>query len=139
MEIINIYIIKMDWVTIITAIIAALSGGGLISLLTIREQKKALKIENKDKESDICIKLVNELQDQIEKLNERADKKDARITELEDTNAVLRQQLDEKNTALAKAILLRCTRLACDRRRPPLGYSELSPAELMEEDKIKEQ
>lgn len=71
-------------------------------------------------------------------LNERIDKKDARITELEDRCVILRQQLDEKNTALAKATLLRCTRLACDRRKPPLGYSELSPAELLEESEGKE-
>lgn len=128
----------MDWITIITAIIAALSGGGLISLLTIREQKKALKIENKDKESDICLKLVNELQDQIEKLNDRADKKDARITELEDTNAILRQKLDEANTALAKATLLRCSKLNCSSRIPPLGYSELTPKELMLEKRLSE-
>lgn len=121
----------MDWITLITAIIAALSGGGLVSLLTIREQRKSLKIENKDKESDICIKLVNELQDQIEKLNDRADKKDARITELEDTNAALRQKLDETNTSLAKATLLRCSKLSCSTRIPPLGYSELTPDELL--------
>lgn len=129
----------MDFTSIIIAIIGALAGGGLVSLLTIRETRKSMKIDNKAKEDDRWNKLADELQDQNETLNERIDKKDARIIELEDRNAILRQQLDEKNTALAKATLLRCTRLACDRRKPPLGYSELSPVELMEEDKVEEQ
>lgn len=128
----------MDFTSILIAIIGALAGGGLTSILTIRETRKSMKIDNNAKEDDRWNKLADELQDQNETLNERIDKKDARIIELEDRNATLRQQLDEKNTALAKATLLRCTRLACDRRRPPLGYSELSPAELMEEDKVEE-
>ncbi len=121
----------MDWVSIIIAIIGSLTGGGLISLFTIREQKKGMKLDNAEKEDGRWSKLVNELQGQIEKLNERCERKDARITELEDTNAVLRQKLDETNTALAKATLMRCSKLGCKTRIPPFGYSELTPEELM--------
>lgn len=128
----------MDFTSILIAIIGALAGGGLTSILTIRETRKSMKIDNNAKEDDRWSKLADELQDQNETLNERIDKKDARIIELEDRNAILRQQLDEKNTAIAKATLLRCTRLACDKRKPPLGYSELSPAELLEETKVEE-
>ena len=120
----------MDWVSIIIAIIGALAGGGLISLLTIRETKKSMKIDNAEKEDNRWSKLVNELQEQIEKLNEKKKKRDARITELEDTNASLRQKLDETNTALAKATLMRCSKLGCKTRIPPFGYSELTPEEL---------
>ena len=123
----------MDWVSIIVAIIGALSGGGLISLLTIRETKKGLKVENKDKESDVYIKLINELQDQIEKQNERLDKKDALIQEKDDSISELRTRLDVVSTDLAKASLLKCTRLGCKERKPPLGYTELSPDELITE------
>jgi len=66
-------------------------------------------------------------------LHERLEKKDERIIELEDRSAELRAKLDETNTALAKASLLKCNRLNCDKRRPPLGYTELSPAELIAE------
>ena len=89
------------------------------------------EIENKDKEQEIHLKLIDELQDQIDKLNERLDKKDALIEEKSDTIAVLRQKLDETNTALAKATLLKCSRLACKDRIPPLGYSELTPEEVI--------
>lgn len=120
----------MNLVSIIELIVAFIGGGGLISLLTIKERKKGLKLENEEKEDSRYSKLVDELQDQVEKQNERLDKKDARITELEDTNASLRQELDVARTAAVKASLLRCNRLNCERRSPPLGYTELTPEEL---------
>lgn len=129
----------MEWTTIIVAIVGALAGGGLVSLLTIRETKKGKQLENKEKEDNRWSKLCDELQDQIESLNERLVKKDERITELEDTNADLHIKLDESNTALAKATLLKCSKLACKDRIPPLGYSELTPEEVIRFNKQMEQ
>ena len=127
----------IEWTTIITALIAALLPSGLIGFFTIREQRNAAKLANKEKETDIrekednrWSKLCDELQDQIENLNTRLAQKDERIIELEDSNALLRQHLDETNTALAKANLLKCSKLACISRIPPLGYSELTPEEI---------
>ena len=129
----------IEWTTIITALIAALiPTGGFIGFFTIREQRNAAKLANKEKETDIkdkedsrWSKLCDELQDQIENLNIRLGQKDERIIELEDSNASLRQHLDETNTALAKANLLKCSKLACISRIPPLGYSELTPEEII--------
>ncbi len=128
------------WTTIITNILSLLLTGGLVTVICLREIKKSKQlendgkqIENKDKESEIYLKLINELQDQIENLNTRCDKKDERITELEDANSDLHNELDKRNTELAKATLLRCTRIGCDKRKPPLGYLELTPEELIAE------
>jgi len=125
----------MDWASIIIAVVGALAGGGLISLLTIRETRKSMKIENGAKEDRRWTTLVEQLRVQIEKTSERLEKKDARITELEDTNAVLRHELDDTRTALVKATLLRCSKIACVDRKPPLGYSELTTDELIAEKK----
>lgn len=125
----------MELSTIIISIVSALLGGGLLSLFTIRETKKGLAIDNKEKEDNRWSKLVDELQDQVGKLNERLERKDARITELEDRCSDLSFKLDKSNTDLAKALLLKCTKLSCSSRRPPLGYSELSPEEIIEENK----
>ena len=125
----------MDWVTLVTALIASLSGGWLISLLTIRETRKKLNVENKEKEGEVYVKLIDELQDQIEKQNERLDKKDAIIQEKDDIIADLRHRLDEANSALIKATLLKCSKLACPDRRPPLGFTELTPEEMLVERK----
>lgn len=121
----------MDWTSIITSLIVALGGGGLMSILTIRETKKKLKVENVEKEGEVYVKLINELQDQIEKQNERLDKKDTIIQEKDDIIADLRAKLDSTSTSLAKATLLKCNKLNCVDRIPPLGYSELSPEELI--------
>ena len=92
-----------------------------------------MKIENGAKEDSRWTTLVEQLRAQIEKTSERLEKKDARITELEDTNDMLRQQLDETRTELVKAKMMRCSRLNCTNRKPPFGYSELTPDELLEE------
>lgn len=123
----------IEWSTIVIAVAGSISIGELINLFTVREHKKGMKIENKQKEDDRWEKLLNEFQEQNNALNERLEKKDARIIELEDRCADLRNKLDDANTNLAKATLLKCTRLSCDRRKPPLGYTELSPEEIMAE------
>lgn len=123
----------IEWGTIALAVVGSVSIGELINLFTVREHKKGLNIENKQKEDDRWEKLADQQADQINNMNERLEKKDARIIELEDRCADLRNKLDEANTALAKASLLKCTRLSCNNRKPPLGYTELSPEEMIAE------
>lgn len=115
----------MDITTILTALISALLGGGLITIFTLRETRKSLQIDNQKKEDDRWSKLCDEQQDQIEKLNERLEKKDGRIMELEDRCTNLSTKLDEVNTDLAKATLLKCSRIACQTRIPPFGYRDV--------------
>lgn len=135
----------MDFTLLIELITAVIAGGAITSLITIRETKKGMKLdnvakdeENKNKSVERWSNLCNELQDQIETfqtqidgLNERLDKKDARILELEDRCVAYRTKIDQLSTDLTKATLLKCSRLKCEDRRPPFGYSELTTDELM--------
>lgn len=114
------------WLTIIELIVSSIVGGGLVGLLTIHETRKGMKIDNKAKEQDQHIRLIDELQDQNEKLNDRLDVKDARIMELEDLNASLHTQLDEVSTDRAICKILRCDVVSCANRVPPLGFKEMS-------------
>ena len=130
----------IEWTSILIAILGSVGIGELINLFTARETKKGMQLDNKQKEDSRWETLVNELQDQNRvlqeqntMLHERLDKKDERIFELDDRCADLRSRLDQVNTDLAKASLLKCNRLNCSDRRPPLGYTELSPAELVAE------
>lgn len=130
----------IEWGTIALAVVGSVSVGEIVNLFTIRELKKGMKLDNKEKEDNRYLRLIDELQDQNRMLqeqntvlHERLEKKDARIIELEDRCGDLRTKLDETNTNLAKASLLKCNRLGCDKRRPPLGYAELTPEELMAE------
>ena len=102
-----------DWTTILIAVLGSVSIGELINLFTIKQQKKGMELDNKQKEDDRWEKFVNEIQDQNAKLqeqnatlNERLEKKDARIIELEDRCGDLRSKLDEVNTDLAKVTLI---------------------------------
>ena len=130
----------MDFTLLIELITAVIAGGAVTSLITIRETKKGMKLdnvakdeENKNKSIERWSNLCNELQDQVEGLNERLDKKDARIMELEDRCVTYRGKIDQLSTELTKATLLKCNKLQCVDRRPPFGYSELTTDELMDQ------
>lgn len=111
----------MTWLSIIELVIAALGAGGLVSLFTIKETRKGLKVDNKSKEIDVHIKLIDELQDQVEKQNERLDKKDALMQEKDDIIAELRNKLDSVRTQCSVATLLRCNCISCENRQPPIS------------------
>lgn len=121
----------MDIITIVSSLVSALLGGGLITVFTLRDIKKGLKIDNNAKEDDRWSKLCDEQQDQIEKLNERLEKKDARIIELEDRDTMLRKSLDGVRTQCAVAELLKCVNVACQNREPKLGTKQVDIDEIM--------
>jgi predicted nuclease with TOPRIM domain len=87
-----------------------------------------LKIDNKQKEDERWEKLVNELQEQNNKLqeqntmlHERLEKKDARIIELEDRSTALQGKLDTSRTQCSIATMLRCNKISCTDRVPPIS------------------
>lgn len=118
----------MDWTNILEVLISCILGGGLVSILTLRETKKGLKIENKQKEDNRWEVLADQLQDQIEKLqeqvttlNDRLEKKDERIIELEDRCSGLQEKLDTSRTQCSIATMLRCNKISCADRVPPIS------------------
>lgn len=125
----------MDWASIIIAIIGALAGGGLISLLTIRETKKGLKLDNAEKEDSRWEKLANELQDQNEKLNDRIDKKDALLQEKDDVISDIRTKLDNSRTRCAMSEILKCVNINCQDREPKLGTRNLDIESIISDSK----
>lgn len=118
----------MDWLTLIASFISVMFGGGLISLLTIREQRKGLKLDNKEKEDNRWERLADQLSDQVESLNnqiaslnERLMSKDALIQEKDDIISDLREKLDSVRTRYAMCEILRCEDVSCQSRQPKLG------------------
>jgi len=126
----------LQWGNIIaTFLIALLSSGGVGWIFTTREDKRAKRLENKQKELDIAeSKKDNVIQD----WKDIAEERKSRCVELENTlkekqrredaqNAIisdLRSKLDEKNTYCAVAELMRCEVLPCEKRKPPFGMRE---------------
>lgn len=130
----------IEWSTIGLAVLGSVSIGELINLFTLREHKKGLKIDNKQKEDERWEKLVNELQEQNNKLqeqntmlHERLEKKDARIIELEDRSTTLQEKLDQTRTRCSVGELLRCVKVSCPDREPKLGTRQLDVEQMMED------
>ena len=125
----------MEWTTIIVALISALIPSGLIGILTIREQRKAAKLENKEKETDIKEKedsrwerLADQLESQISKLNEqitdlntRLEKKDELLEEKNDIISDLKERLDKTRSKYIASDACRCIRISCPDREPSWG------------------
>lgn len=121
----------IEWGTILLAVVGSLSVSEIIHLFTIRETKKGMRLDNQQKESDNYVKLIDELQDQNNNINERLEKKDERILELEDKNDTLRQSLDSVRTKCAVAELLKCVNVSCQDREPKLGTRKVDVEEIM--------
>lgn len=130
----------MDWSLIIELVMAVITGGVVTSLVTMRETKRGMKLDNIAKEEEtknleidrwsrICDDLQTQLaesQNRLDGLNDRLDKKDERIMELEDRCVNYRNQIDNLRSRLVRATMLRCTKQECLDRRPPIGYSEVN-------------
>lgn len=118
----------IEWGTIIVAVVGSIGINEIINLFTIREHKKGMKIENQQKEDERWEKLadqqaeqINQLNEQIASLNDRLEKKDARIIELEDRSASLQEKLDTSRTQCSIATMLRCNKISCTDRVPPIS------------------
>lgn len=130
----------IEWGTIALAIVGSVSVGELVSLFTVREQKKGMRIDNKQKEDERWEKLSDQQSDQITKLNEqiaslndRLEKKDVQIIELQDRETSLRQTLDATRTKCAVSELLKCVNVSCPNREPKLGTRQVDVETIMEE------
>ena len=123
----------IEWGTIALAVVGSVSIGELISLFTVREQRKGMRIDNKQRNEDRYLKLIDELQDQNTNLNQRLDKKDEQILELQDREMSLRQTLDATRTKCAVSELLKCVNVSCPNREPKLGPRQIDVETIMEE------
>ena len=118
----------IEWGTVVLAVVGTFSVSEIVHLFTIRETKRGLKLDNKQKEDSRWEHLVDQLQDQVEKqqeqisaLNERLEKKDARIIELGDRCTSLQEKLDNSRTQCSIATMLRCNKISCADRVPPIS------------------
>ena len=123
----------IEWTTVLISVAGGVGIGELINLFTIRETKKGMKVENKQRNEDRYLKLIDELQDQNTRLNERLDKKDEQLLELEDRETSLRQMLDATRTKCAVSELLKCVNVDCSNREPKLGTRQIDVETIMEE------
>ena len=126
---------NITWATLlINAVIALLSAGSVGWIVTVKEDKRSKKLENRRKELEIeehkkdeIIKdwkdIAEERQKAITELKEEAKIKDDRITEKDSIISELKAKLDDRNTYCAVSELMKCTDIQCASRKPPFASS----------------
>lgn len=101
-------------------IVAAVSGGGLVALLTVRETKEGKRLDNAER-------LVEKYEELMQKLETSVSEKDAQIEKLTEEVNSLRADVAELKTRLKTAEMinsedryLRCEKTQCKMRKPKL-------------------
>lgn len=105
----------MDWTTILTALISAISGGGVMSLFHYQSDKEKRKIENDALASDGWQELYAKAEERNERMSAKIDELYAELGRFRTENT----QLSTENTALK---LQKCERNGCPDRVPPRGW-----------------
>ena len=111
-----------------------LSAGSVGWIVTVKEDKRAKKLENRRKELEIeehkkdeIIKdwkdIAEERQKAIVELKAENKAKDERIAEKDAIISDLKAKLDDRNTYCAVSELMKCTEIQCASRKPPFASS----------------
>lgn len=111
---------------IISTLLAFISGGGLIGVLTLRQTKESKSLDN-------AAKLVGEYKDLLDRYKEKSVQQEDQIIDLQkEVNDLklkvsgLAQQLHTANLLVKAAELMKCENLSCTKRVPKLNGDELS-------------
>lgn len=112
----------MDWTTIISALLAALvPTGGLLAIVTIKERKTALQIDNQKSIADSYKQLADEYREREAKTQNLMASKEAEVLEQIKLNSSLRHKLDDAHTETAVCRIMYCRNSKCPQRDPPFG------------------
>ena len=112
----------MDWTQIIVNVISLLiPTGGIVAIITAREKKTEMALNNMNKINEQWEGFATKEEDRRKELKADIDKKDEKIDELYREISRLRNELDNERTERAKAEMLKCIRTKCVERHPPFG------------------
>lgn len=113
---------------IIQLIMAITGAGGILALFLITEKKTAARLENSQKIDEKWQKIVEQKEKDIASLSEKYEAAVAKIDKLYEVTEELRTKMDQVNTECAVSQILRCNRIACADREPPLStLSKIEP------------
>lgn len=108
----------MDWTTIISAAIAAISAGGGIGIFFDRKHKKrAAELANEATVS-------SQWKELFERSEKKVDDQSNKIEGLYKTIGNMRSQLDGLASQKAVLTLYKCCKVNCPEREPPFGSQE---------------
>lgn len=112
----------IDWVSVITALIAALiPTGGLTAIVTLRDKKTAAFLENTETLIDQWQEVADGRKQRMDELKADLDNKEKIIQQQWKEISELRNELDNARTDKAVAEVMRCEVTSCTDRKPPFG------------------
>lgn len=103
----------MDWLEIIKAIGLLIGGGGIYSLATIKTKMAKEKLE-------VDQKAIDQWKELFERTEQESIRKSELIDKLYEDLKQARKAENEATTNVAKLSLMRCDKLSCTIRKPPL-------------------
>ena len=114
----------MDWTQIVITILSLLiPTGGIVAIFTAREKKTEMALNNMNKINEQWEAFSSKEEERRKELKEDIDRKDNKIDEQYREISRLRNELDNERTERAKAEMMKCIRIKCVERHPPLGES----------------
>lgn len=105
----------IDWASIITATVSAISGGGLVGIINAKENKRKQKLENDHSAADAWRELY-------ERSDKESDELKNEVKELRAEVAKLQEQLSSEKAQKTKFELQKCEVLGCEKRKPPRDF-----------------
>lgn len=101
----------MNWIEVIISFVV---GGGLVAVFTIPQKIRAERLANDET-------VATQWKEWAEKLEVKNDEKDKKINSLYSEIRVLREEDNALSVDNAKLELLKCEKIGCATRMPPLG------------------
>ena len=119
----------INWTDIIISLGTLLiGGGGLLTLVTLKDKKYSAilenvksAMENSSKTNEEWKQIAEQWRGECQEYKVSLDKKEAKIDAMYNCVSEWRNKADNLNSQLIESNLLRCDRLDCPDRRPPFG------------------
>lgn len=107
----------MNWGEVIIALISAVAGGGVVNLLTIRQQRRIGNANAKGAEIDASSKQNDEWQEIVAEYKNQAKE----VRELRQEVTELTHKVNRLYTSNSITLRYFCDKVNCPKRKPPFG------------------
>ena len=114
----------MDWTTIISMIIGALTGGGLMFLLNPKAAKRKPELENKAVEATTKQTEMQAYADAFRSMQETIKSQEERNRELFEMNSKSHEEINELKSDLLQCSNALCVNSLCPLREPEKGFGD---------------
>lgn len=114
----------LDLTTVITSVISLVLGGSLPSILLLRETRRAKRLENEHAAIDNTNDIVLQWQQLLKESTDRNDRLRDQLAAVQKENNELKAENNTLTTTEARLHILKCIRIDCTGRKPPLEVSE---------------